>query len=166
MNSTTLSRKIQIPQRAYPDYNFLGMIIGPRGMTLKRLQKESGCYITVRPQRTPEEEESHVVVAGPTLQAVEVATLLVQKLLLPVEPSSKPRCPSLWSLRDDDFDFQTCFACGRPGHSSRSCPSIPARAVPAFGSWSGSRRSADWSNRAPSAVLSMLNADGKDCRSA
>ena len=33
-------RKIYIPQKEFPSYNFIGLIIGPRGNTQKRMQKE------------------------------------------------------------------------------------------------------------------------------
>jgi splicing factor 1 len=32
--------KVMIPQEDYPDVNFIGLIIGPRGSTLKMLEKE------------------------------------------------------------------------------------------------------------------------------
>jgi splicing factor 1 len=164
-----LSRKIVIPQRAFPEYNFVGLIIGPRGITLKRLRKESECHISVRVKRTAEDEDSHVFITGPTPQALEVATLLVQNLLVPVEQLRGCNLTSLRRLadingsrrmRDDDCcDSQTCFACGQPGHSSRFCPSSCATAAPACGSWPASRRSSDWTSTSASAVLSLLNAD-------
>lgn len=33
--------KIYIPERMYPGYNFMGLIIGPRGNTQKRMEKET-----------------------------------------------------------------------------------------------------------------------------
>lgn len=40
--------KIFVPVKAYPDFNFVGRILGPRGMTAKQLEKETGCKIMVR----------------------------------------------------------------------------------------------------------------------
>ncbi|KAJ1373237.1 hypothetical protein KIN20_035597 [Parelaphostrongylus tenuis] len=40
--------KIYVPKREYPDYNFVGRILGPRGMTAKQLEQETGCKIMVR----------------------------------------------------------------------------------------------------------------------
>ena len=37
-----LSDKVVIPQEEYPKINFVGLIIGPRGNTLKALEKEVG----------------------------------------------------------------------------------------------------------------------------
>ena len=41
-------RKIFVPVREYPHYNFIGLIIGPRGNTQKRMQQESGAKIALR----------------------------------------------------------------------------------------------------------------------
>ena len=35
-----VSDKVMIPQEEYPDINFVGLLIGPRGNTLKTLEKE------------------------------------------------------------------------------------------------------------------------------
>ena len=34
---------ILIPSYKYPDYNFIGLIIGPRGLTKKAIEKDTGC---------------------------------------------------------------------------------------------------------------------------
>ncbi|EYB82271.1 hypothetical protein Y032_0363g3530 [Ancylostoma ceylanicum] len=44
----TITEKIYVPKREYPDYNFVGRILGPRGMTAKQLEQETGCKIMVR----------------------------------------------------------------------------------------------------------------------
>lgn len=41
-------KKIFIPVKEYPNYNFFGLIIGPRGNTQKRMQKETNCKIAIR----------------------------------------------------------------------------------------------------------------------
>ena len=41
-------KKIFIPYRQYPGYNFIGLIIGPRGNTQKRMQSETNCKIAIR----------------------------------------------------------------------------------------------------------------------
>ena len=41
-------RKIFVPVREHPHYNFIGLIIGPRGNTQKRMQQESGAKIALR----------------------------------------------------------------------------------------------------------------------
>lgn len=81
-------RKIFIPQKDYPGYNFIGLIIGPRGNTQKRMQKETNTKIAIRGRgsvkegaaRDPkydygEEEELHVLISGDTQQDVSVLIL-------------------------------------------------------------------------------------------
>jgi protein quaking len=43
-----LSEKVYVPIKEYPDFNFVGRILGPRGMTTKQLEQETGCKIMVR----------------------------------------------------------------------------------------------------------------------
>lgn len=44
----TLSEVLMVPVQKYPKYNFVGRILGPRGMTVKQLEKETGCKIFVK----------------------------------------------------------------------------------------------------------------------
>ncbi len=77
------SRKIFIPQKDYPGYNFIGLIIGPRGNTQKRMQKETNSKIAIRGKgsvkegaaRDPkydygEDEDLHVLITGDTTEDV------------------------------------------------------------------------------------------------
>lgn len=43
-----LTEKLFVPQREHPDFNFVGRILGPRGMTAKQLEQDTGCKIMVR----------------------------------------------------------------------------------------------------------------------
>ncbi|XP_035731627.1 protein held out wings-like isoform X4 [Vespa mandarinia] len=45
---TTLMEKVYVPVKEHPDFNFVGRILGPRGMTAKQLEQETGCKIMVR----------------------------------------------------------------------------------------------------------------------
>ncbi|PAV90187.1 hypothetical protein WR25_17238 [Diploscapter pachys] len=45
---TITTEKVFVPAKEYPDYNFVGRILGPRGMTAKQLEQETGCKIMVR----------------------------------------------------------------------------------------------------------------------
>ncbi|KAH9511798.1 hypothetical protein DERF_010225 [Dermatophagoides farinae] len=40
--------KVYVPVDEHPDFNFVGRILGPRGMTAKQLEQETGCKIMVR----------------------------------------------------------------------------------------------------------------------
>ncbi|XP_025098636.1 protein quaking-B-like isoform X3 [Pomacea canaliculata] len=44
----TLSEKIYVPVKDHPEFNFVGRILGPRGMTAKELETQTGCKIMVR----------------------------------------------------------------------------------------------------------------------
>uniref|UniRef100_A0A146LT23 Protein held out wings n=1 Tax=Lygus hesperus TaxID=30085 RepID=A0A146LT23_LYGHE len=44
----TLTEKVFVPVKDHPDFNFVGRILGPRGMTAKQLELETGCKIMVR----------------------------------------------------------------------------------------------------------------------
>ena len=43
-----LRKKLYIPIKEYPTYNFIGLVIGPRGNTQKQMEKETGCRIVIR----------------------------------------------------------------------------------------------------------------------
>uniref|UniRef100_A0A0K0EYG7 Protein quaking (inferred by orthology to a human protein) n=1 Tax=Strongyloides venezuelensis TaxID=75913 RepID=A0A0K0EYG7_STRVS len=45
---TLLFEKVYVPVKEFPDCNFVGRILGPRGMTTKQLEQETGCRIMVR----------------------------------------------------------------------------------------------------------------------
>ncbi|GJD11517.1 Protein quaking-B [Galdieria sulphuraria] len=49
-NSVPVKKRIKlpIPAHKYPDYNFVGRLLGPRGATLKALERETGCKIMIR----------------------------------------------------------------------------------------------------------------------
>ena len=44
--SIIMTKKITVPQATYPDYNFVGRILGPRGLTLKQIEQETGCKVS------------------------------------------------------------------------------------------------------------------------
>ncbi|XP_065225106.1 protein quaking-B isoform X3 [Planococcus citri] len=44
----TLTEKVFVPVKDHPEFNFVGRILGPRGMTAKQLELETGCKIMVR----------------------------------------------------------------------------------------------------------------------
>uniref|UniRef100_A0A182QCU5 K Homology domain-containing protein n=1 Tax=Anopheles farauti TaxID=69004 RepID=A0A182QCU5_9DIPT len=46
--TVTKNEKVYVPVKEHPDFNFVGRILGPRGMTAKQLEQETGCKIMVR----------------------------------------------------------------------------------------------------------------------
>eukprot|EP00242_Pyramimonas_sp_CCMP2087_P007067 CAMPEP_0198199408 /NCGR_PEP_ID=MMETSP1445-20131203/2713_1 /TAXON_ID=36898 /ORGANISM="Pyramimonas sp., Strain CCMP2087" /LENGTH=419 /DNA_ID=CAMNT_0043869247 /DNA_START=192 /DNA_END=1448 /DNA_ORIENTATION=+ len=91
-------RKLYIPTKDYPGYNFFGLIIGPRGNTQKRMQKETNTKISIRGKgsvkegsaRDPgrdygEDDDLHVLIEGDTREDVDAAAVMVRSLLVPVD---------------------------------------------------------------------------------
>ncbi|KAF8384564.1 gld-1 [Pristionchus pacificus] len=101
----TITEKLYVPRREYPEYNFVGRILGPRGMTAKQLEQETGCKIMVRgkgsmrdkrkeeanrgkPNWEHLDDELHVLIqcedtANRAVVKMQVAAEHVKKLLIP-----------------------------------------------------------------------------------
>jgi splicing factor 1 len=43
-----LKKKLYIPIKEFPTYNFIGLVIGPRGNTQKKMEKDTNCKVSVR----------------------------------------------------------------------------------------------------------------------
>jgi splicing factor 1 len=84
--------KIYIPVQKYPDYNFIGLIIGPRGMTQKQLEKESGARILIRGKGSVKEgrannqdndDDLHVLITADTRKQLKRAGKWLKRFLFP-----------------------------------------------------------------------------------
>ncbi|OQR85847.1 branchpoint-bridging protein [Achlya hypogyna] len=131
-----LQRKIPIPYKEYPTYNFMGLIIGPRGNTQKRMEKEYNCRIAIRGRGSGKEgkrsihnddhEDLHVFITGDKEEDVERAAKMITNLLVPVDDMTNEHkqrqlrelARIQGTLRDDDY----CLACGEQGHRQFECP--------------------------------------------
>lgn len=40
--------KVYVPYKEFPEVNFIGQLLGPRGSSLKRMESESGAKISIR----------------------------------------------------------------------------------------------------------------------
>jgi len=92
-------KKIWIPVDKYPGYNFIGLILGPRGNTQKRMEKETGCKIVIRGkgsitegkaarQSGPvpgEDEPLHVLLTADSEEQLDRAGKMITELLVPME---------------------------------------------------------------------------------
>jgi splicing factor 1 len=88
-------RKLYVPVDKYPDYNFIGLIIGPRGKTHREMEQETGCKIAIRGKGSARagrpdnhadaDEPLHVVVTGDTEKQVLAAVRRVSALLVPTD---------------------------------------------------------------------------------
>jgi splicing factor 1 len=131
------SRKLYIPIKDYPGYNFIGLIIGPRGNTQKRMERETGCKIAIRGKgsvkegarrtRTADEDDDlHVYITGDSEAQVEAAAKEIDGLLKPVDDDENEHKQKQLrelalingTLRDDEY----CHICGEKGHRQFECP--------------------------------------------
>jgi protein quaking len=42
------TEKVYVPSKDHPEFNFVGRILGPRGLTAKQLEQETGCKVMIR----------------------------------------------------------------------------------------------------------------------
>jgi splicing factor 1 len=133
-----LQRKIYIPIKEFPNYNFIGLIIGPRGNTQKRMEKETNCKIAIRGRGSVKEgskgkklnadddDDLHVLIMGERQEDIEKAAQEVQQLLVPVDDLKNSHKQKQLrelalingTLREDDY----CHICGEKGHRQWECP--------------------------------------------
>eukprot|EP00195_Chlamydomonas_chlamydogama_P009264 CAMPEP_0202915954 /NCGR_PEP_ID=MMETSP1392-20130828/67191_1 /ASSEMBLY_ACC=CAM_ASM_000868 /TAXON_ID=225041 /ORGANISM="Chlamydomonas chlamydogama, Strain SAG 11-48b" /LENGTH=607 /DNA_ID=CAMNT_0049608175 /DNA_START=45 /DNA_END=1865 /DNA_ORIENTATION=- len=133
------TRKIFIPINEFPNYNFIGLIIGPRGNTQKRMQRETNTKIAIRGRgsvkeganRDPkydygEDEELHVLITGDTREDADKAADMIQKLLEPVDEThnehKRLQLRELAALNGTLKDETACYICGESTHRSEACP--------------------------------------------
>jgi hypothetical protein len=139
--------KIYIPVKKYPDYNFIGLIIGPRGMTQKQLEKESGARILIRGKGSVKEgrannqendDDLHVLITADTRKQLRRAAKMVKRILVPVEESkNKHKIEQLRELaringtlrENNEWQPRTwksadvyCKHCGELSHPTSDCP--------------------------------------------
>uniref|UniRef100_A0A0G4FNH4 Branchpoint-bridging protein n=1 Tax=Chromera velia CCMP2878 TaxID=1169474 RepID=A0A0G4FNH4_9ALVE len=135
------SRRIPIPLDKHPEYNFMGLIIGPRGCNHKKLEQDSGCQISVRGKGTQKEgkrqehqtEEEmnmpqHVHISAETEEKLDKAEAMIMPLLDPSHPvheDFKKRGLEQLALVNG-FSItkqeQRCSQCGAVGHFAFECP--------------------------------------------
>ncbi|XP_028409560.1 protein quaking-like [Dendronephthya gigantea] len=102
-----LTEKVFAPVKEFPKFNFVGRIIGPRGLTLRKIEAETGCKLLVRgkgsmkdrkmeeekrgqPNYEHLEEDLHVLIAVEDTQErasvrLERAVNEIKMLMKPVE---------------------------------------------------------------------------------
>lgn len=133
--------KVFVPVEEFPHYNFIGLILGPRGNTQRRLEGETGCKISIRGKGSVKEgsrgrntktveaaeaEPLHVVITGETRENVDLAVKKVEELLQVKEDMDNSHKQNQLrelalingTLREDEF----CSNCGEQGHRQYECP--------------------------------------------
>ncbi|KAJ3019319.1 UNVERIFIED_CONTAM: hypothetical protein HDU68_010720 [Siphonaria sp. JEL0065] len=142
---TKQAEKYFLPAKEFPEINFIGLLIGPRGNTLKKMESESGAKISIRGkgsikegksradgQLAPgEEEDLHCLVVAPSEAQVKIAIKLIEKIVetaatIPEGQNELKRMQLRelaalnGTLRDDEA--QICQNCGAAGHRKFECP--------------------------------------------
>ncbi|KAF5731055.1 branchpoint-bridging protein-like [Tripterygium wilfordii] len=138
-----LQEKLYIPMKEFPGYNFIGLIIGPRGNTQKRMERETGSKIVIRGKGSVKEgrlqqkrdlkpdpsenEDLHVLVEAETQESLDAGVEMVKKLLQPVDEvlneHKRQQLRELAALNGTIRDEEYCRLCGEPGHRQYACPS-------------------------------------------
>lgn len=136
------AEKIWIPQREFPDVNFIGLLIGPRGNTLKKMEAESGAKISIRGKGSLKEgkndpaslaaaeEELHALVTGDSSERVARAARYIRDVI--ETASSTPEAANelkRQQLRElaalngtlRESEDIICANCGQPGHRRYEC---------------------------------------------
>ena len=88
------SEKVYIPVKEFPEINFFGLLVGPRGNSLKKMEKESGAKISIRgkgsvkegkarPDQFAEdaEEDLHCLVLAESEEKVTHCVRLINKVI-------------------------------------------------------------------------------------
>lgn len=144
-----VSDKVLIPQEEHPDINFVGLLIGPRGNTLKAMEKETGAKIIIRGkgsvkegkvgrkdgQPLPGEDEPlHAFITASNPEAVKKAVdkikeVITQGIEVP-EGHNDLRRNQLRELAQlngtlRETDNARCTNCGSTDHKSWLCPDKP-----------------------------------------
>lgn len=94
------SEKLYIPNKEYPDINFVGLLLGPRGNTLRQLEEKSGAKLAIRGKGSvkdgksitdgrggaPVEDDLHVLILADKTakiqKAIELANEVMDKAIL------------------------------------------------------------------------------------
>ncbi|KAK4508055.1 hypothetical protein PRZ48_001792 [Zasmidium cellare] len=142
---TKTQEKVYVPVNDYPEINFIGLLIGPRGNTLKKMETQSGAKIAIRGKGSVKEgkgksdaahasnqdEDLHCLIMADTEEKVNKAKQLIHNVIetaasIPEGQNELKRnqlrelAALNGTLRDDEN--QACQNCGEIGHRKYDCP--------------------------------------------
>lgn len=133
-----LFKKLYVPVKQYPGYNFVGLILGPRGNTQKRMEKETGARISLRGagsfargKHASENDDLHVYIEADNQESLDAAAGMVEKLLIPVDARmndhKKAQLEEFSTLKKFYPKAKgLCFMCGMQRHPNHACPDQPS----------------------------------------
>ncbi|KAF8008570.1 hypothetical protein BT93_K2285 [Corymbia citriodora subsp. variegata] len=132
-----LFKKLYVPVKQYPGYNFVGVILGPRGNTQKRMEKETRARISLRGagsfargKHASENDDLHVYIEADNQESLDAAAGMVEKLLIPVDARMNDHKQaqleefSTWKKFYPEAKGP-CFMCGMQRHPNHACPDQP-----------------------------------------
>ncbi|KAF7679668.1 Branchpoint-bridging protein [Astathelohania contejeani] len=76
--------KVYIPVSEYPHINFMGLLLGPRGSTLKNLEQEANIRISIKGKgsfKDESEEPLHCKIGADTIQDLENGVILIENII-------------------------------------------------------------------------------------
>ncbi|EGN99085.1 hypothetical protein SERLA73DRAFT_54297, partial [Serpula lacrymans var. lacrymans S7.3] len=138
------SEKVYIPVKEFPEINFFGLLVGPRGNSLKKMERESGAKISIRGKGSVKEgkarpdqyaddaeEDLHCLVLAETEEKVAACVKMINRVIetaasTPEGQNDHKRnqlrelAALNGTLRDDEN--QICQNCGGLGHRKYDCP--------------------------------------------
>lgn len=138
------TEKIYLPAKEFPEIKWIGLILGPRGNSLKKMEQDTGAKIVIRGKGSTkegkgnygsrshdEEDELHCMITGDTQEKVDACAKLINRVIAtaastPDEQNDHKRqqlrelAMLNGTLRDDEN--QPCQNCGKLGHRKWDCP--------------------------------------------
>lgn len=98
------SEKVYIPVKEFPEINFFGLLVGPRGNSLKKMERESGAKISIRGKGSVKEgkgkpdqfaddaeEDLHCLVMADSEEKVASCVKLINKVIETVRGFNIPQ---------------------------------------------------------------------------
>lgn len=132
------TRKLYIPQNTEtPQESYVSLIIGPRGVTQKALEKQTKCKIYIRGHGASrgknytfenEDEPMHVLLQADTEEDLENACSILEPILsgkLDDEENRKHRMDLMLMASNNHLALKYkdwCEHCGEHGHKKWACP--------------------------------------------
>jgi len=130
------SKKIPLPDVDESDHNYIGLIIGPRGSSQKRLESDSKCKISIRGKGATRgvkklqnqddcDEPLHVLIQADNEEDLAVGVEMVEKVIASAEDENnehkKQQLMQLAAINGTLRDTDWCENCGEQGHRSWAC---------------------------------------------
>lgn len=136
-----ITEKLFLNAQNHPEINFMGLLLGPRGNTLKKLQNDSGAKIGIRGKGSVKggrgmldsanlDEELHCVITADSQDKVDLAKKLclevIDEVLNAPEGQNEHKRNQLKELAIINGTYResipVCSICHEQGHRKYQCP--------------------------------------------